>query len=72
VSLWGGWVPETSWIFHYWQPAPRGRLHLWLAKPDNPAMNPHTPEKTRTCHTDTQWKAEGGERREQKQLKHST
>ena len=35
----------------------------------NPAVSPHAPEKTGTCHTDTQWKAEGGEGREQKQPK---
>ena len=40
-------MPETSWSFHYWQPAPRWRLHRWLAKPDNPAMSPHAPEKNR-------------------------
>ena len=54
-------MPETSWSFHYWQPAPRWRLHQWLAKPDNPAMSPHTHEKTGTHHTDIQWKAERGE-----------
>ena len=32
-------------------------------KPDNPAMGPHTPEKTGTCHTDRQWKVEGAERK---------
>ena len=62
-------MPETSWSFHYWQPAPRWRLHRWLAKPDNPAMSPHAPRRTGTRHTDTQWKAEGGEGgREQKPL----
>ena len=62
-------MPKTSWsLIHYWQPAPRWRLHRWLAKPDNPAMSPHALEKTGTCHTNTQWKAEGGEGREQKQL----
>ena len=61
-------MPETSWSFHYWQPTPRWRLHQWLAKPDNPAMSPHAHEKTGTRHTDTQWKAEGGEGREQNLL----
>ena len=61
-------IRETSWSFHYWQPAPRWRLHLLLAKPDNPAMGPHTPEKTGAHHTDTHWRAEGGEGREQKPL----
>ena len=37
----GGWVPETSRCFHYWQPAPRWRLLPWLANPGNPAMRPH-------------------------------
>ena len=36
-----------------------------LAKPNNPAMSPHAPAKKGTHHTDTQWKAEGGEGREQ-------
>ena len=42
TSVWlcGGWVPETSWTFCYWQPAPRWRLYRWWAKPDNPAMHP--------------------------------
>jgi len=64
----GGWVPEKSWSYHYWQPAPRWRPHWWLAKPDNPAMSPHDLDKTGTRHTDTQWKAKGGEGREQKPL----
>ena len=64
----GGWMPETSWSCHYWQPAPRWRPHWWLAKPDNPAMSPHALDKTGTRHTDTQWKAKGGEGREQKPL----
>ena len=54
-------MPETSWSFHYWQPAPRWRLHRWLAKPYNLAMIPHAHEKTVTRHTDIQWKAETGE-----------
>jgi len=29
-------------------------------------MSPHTPDETGTRHTDTQWKAKGGEGREQK------
>ena len=44
-------------------------VHWWLPKTDNPAMSPHAPEKTGTCHTDTQWKAEGGDEREQKPLR---
>ena len=51
ASLSGGWVPETSWSFHCWQPATRRRLHRWLAKPDNPVMSPHAPKKTGTHHT---------------------
>ena len=39
-----------------------------LAKPDNPGMSPHTLDKTGTRHTDTQWKAKGGEGKEQKRL----
>ena len=35
MSLSGGLMPETSWSFHYWQPAPRRRLHQWLTKPEN-------------------------------------
>ena len=63
-----GWVPETSWSYHFWQPAPRWRPHWWLAKPDNPAMSPNALDKTGTHHTDTQWKAKGGEGRKQKPL----
>ena len=48
ASLIGGWVPETSRSFYYWQQAPRWRLLLWLANPDNPAMSPHAqPEDLR-------------------------
>ena len=64
----GGWVPDASWSYHFWQPAPRWRLHWWLAKPDNPAMSPHALDNTGTRHTDTQWKAKGGEGRKQKPL----
>ena len=60
ASLSGSWVPKTLWNFQYWQPAPRWRLHQWLAKLDNPAMSPHTSNKTGTHHTDKQWKVEGG------------
>ena len=43
----GGWVPETSRSFHYWQPAPRWRPLPWLANPGNPAMSSHSEgEKT--------------------------
>ena len=59
VSLCRGWVPETSLSFHYWWPAPRWRLHRWLAKPDNPTISPHAPEKTGTPHTGKWWKVEG-------------
>jgi len=52
VLLGGGWVPETSWSFHYWQPTPRWRLHQWLGKPDNPTMSPQVREKAGTHHTD--------------------
>ena len=31
-------------------------------------MSPHALDKTGTHHTDTQWKAKGGEKREQKPL----
>jgi len=31
-------------------------------------MSPHALDKTGTRHTDTQWKAKGGEEREQKPL----
>ena len=43
----GGWVPETSKSFHYWQPAPRWRPLPWLANPGNPAMSPHTGKENR-------------------------
>ena len=35
-------------------------------------MSPHALDKIGTRHTDTQWKAKGGERREQKTAKCST
>ena len=35
-------------------------------------MSPHALEKIGTHHTDTQWKAKGGEGREQKTAKRST
>ena len=35
-------------------------------------MSPHALEKIGTRHTDTQWKAKGGEGREQKTTKRST
>ena len=50
-------MPETSRSFHYWQPAPRWRLPLWLTHPGNPAMSPHTGKgrregvgKTMSCY----------------------
>ena len=46
AALCGRWVSETSWSFYYWQPAPKWRLHWWLAKPGNPAMSLHALEKT--------------------------
>ena len=49
----GGWVPETSRSFHYWQPGLRWRPFPWLANPGNPAMSPHAEgEITGTRHTD--------------------
>ena len=39
---------------------------LMAGKADNPAMSPHALEKIGTRHTDTQWKAKGGEGRKQK------
>ena len=58
----GGWVPETSRCFHYWQPAPRWRLLPWLANPGNPAMRPHAEgvKKTGTRHTDKTVERKGG------------
>ena len=38
-----------------------------MAKPDNPAMGPHTTEKTGTHHTDKLWKVEGEEQGEKPQ-----
>ena len=38
-SHFGGWVPKRSCSYHHWQPAPRWRPHLWLAKSENPAMS---------------------------------
>ena len=34
ASFCGGWMTETYWSFHHWEPAPRWRLRQWLAKPD--------------------------------------
>ena len=31
-----------AWDIHYWQPAPRWRLLLWLANLNNPALSFHT------------------------------
>ena len=62
----GGWVPETSRSFHYWQPAARWRPLPWLANPGNPAMSPHAEgEKKGTRHTDktVERKGEGEGRR---------
>jgi len=57
----GGWLPETSRSFHYWQPAPRWRPLPWLANPGNPAMSPHKEgEKTGTRHTDKTVERKGG------------
>ena len=58
----GGWVPETSRCFHYWQPAPRWRLLPWLANPGNPGMRPHAEgvKKTGTRHTDKTVERKGG------------
>ena len=53
----GGWVPETSRSFHYWQPAPRWRPLPWLANPSNPAMSPHVEgEKQAPVTLIKQWK----------------
>lgn len=51
ASQGGGWVPEISKSFHYWQRAPRWRLVPWLANPVNPAMRPHALRETGTRHT---------------------
>ena len=49
----GGWVPEMSKSFHYWQPAPRLKPLPWLAIPGSPAMSPHAEGKRAgTRHTD--------------------
>ena len=48
----GGWVPETSRSFHYWQPAPRWRPLPWLVNPSNPPMSPQTVRKTGIRHID--------------------
>ena len=54
-------MPETSRSFHYWQPAPRWRLLLWLANPGNPVMSPHSEgEKTGTRHNDKTAERKGG------------
>ena len=64
----GGWVPETSRSFHYWQPAPRWRPLPWLANPGNPAMSPHAEgeKKTKNRHPSwtliKQWKEKGRDR----------
>ena len=52
----GGWVPETSRSFHYWQPVPRWRLLPWLANPGNSAMSSHPGEGNK--HP-SQWKKGG-------------
>ena len=57
----GGWVPETSRSFHYWQPAPRWRPLPRLANPGNPPHSPHAErEKTGTRHTDKTVERKGG------------
>ena len=58
----GGWIPETSRSFHYWQPAPRWRLLPWLANPGNPAMIPHV-EKQAPVTLIRQWKERKGQGR---------
>ena len=61
----GGWVPETSRSFHYWQPAPRWRPLPWLANPGNPAMSSHTEgEKQAPVSLIKQWKEREGQGRE--------
>ena len=56
ASLSGGWVPETSRSFHYWQPVPRWRLLPWLANPGNSTMSSHPGEGNK--HP-SQWKKGG-------------
>ena len=59
ASLSGGWMPETSRSFHYWQPAPRWRLLQWLANPRNPAMSPHSGKGNRHPSVESSGKREG-------------
>ena len=42
ASLIGGWVPETSRSFHFWQPAPWWRFLSWLENSGNPSISPNT------------------------------
>ena len=37
---------------HYWQPAPRWRLHEWLSKHDKPVISPLAHQETGTHLTD--------------------
>ena len=48
----GGWVPETSRSFHYWQLALRRKPLPRLANPGNRAVSPHVEGETATCHTE--------------------
>ena len=60
----GGWVPETSRSFHFWQPAPSWRPLPWLANPGNLATSPPAEgEKTGTHHTDKTVKRREGQGR---------
>ena len=66
----GGWVPETSRSFHFWQPPPRWRPLPWLANPGNPAMSSHVEgEKAGTRHTER--KGGRGEGRQPPRIPHA-
>ena len=56
----GGWVPETSRSFQYWQPAARWKPLPWLANPGNPAMSPHAEGKL-SRHPSHWWNSGKGE-----------
>jgi len=69
ASLSGVWAPETSWSFHCWQPAPKGRLYRWLAKPENPAMSSHAPAPATLLNPEKK-RGVGGERVKRRTVKH--
>ena len=56
----GGWVPETSRSFHYWQPAPS-----WLANPGNPPHKPPCGKRKKQAPVTMikQWKEREGQGR---------